>query len=1098
MFGKPLHKMGRMASRAACGCFPPSCVPDSPERLNRFKCADKNVYATLLVAALNLNLFATQVQHVQRSVNDANGMVTNAVSASAWLETGVNYTTVTAPALYSSTLRFTHWTSDSYPATQFRDAWGRSQNPMAFYLVENTTNTAHYLPSSQDTDGDTVPDWFEMEYLNTLALDANADTDNDGISLKNECTGGTHPLYGNSATAGGVYLTNSSLISVNMAGCPRYVLRSIPAGTVNQSATVWPGTKITTANKPGGSTFGYWTLDGVQQRDAWGVAYTQFSFTMTDMNREGIAYLFSGDTDADGVLDAYEQIYYGTLENSGSSDTDGDGRTLIQEYAAGTPPHIGNSSVTGGVYWVDSATITVNLAGYSRYRIESYPFVVQTAIVRDGTKITTPNMTQSTFAYWTLDGVQQRDAWGVAVRQFSFVVDGADREAIAYYITGDSDGDGVGDAYEQYYYGTLTNTATSDTDGDGRTLLQEYVAGSLPHVGISTSVGGVYWIDSALVTVNLQAFERLTQVLTNGVMTGVFSFNPAVVSGWDMGERSAPALGDWDGDGDLDFFVGASGGVIRFYENIGNRTTFDLVERTAAFNGWVSRWSGIANPCPALADWDNDGRADLAIGGDTGSVRLMSSTGVFSDTPTPAMEQTIVTGSTSAIPTFARVISDSGLDLIVLLPDGTVRAYGNTGNVDSPYRGESYTENLLGQAVPNATGLAGGDIDGNGLDDVLVSDAVGRIWEFHQRTAGVFTLMSRVWGGTFNGFANGLSLALGDLDGDSDLDAICGLTAGGLVGLRDPRIGIPGGLQAFDGAQSILLRWDPNTHYRLRGYNVYRAQSAEGVFGKITPERVRMPGYTDEGVSAGVEYLYFVKGVSGAIYPGNSVEKLVETPASETVSATCGKVVLWMSDYNAAPGSIATLKVNANNATGIAGRNLDIRISYASAVIRPAEQVMLTNTVEQTVLTQGLIISNNASTATGELCITGYEGVVTGEGHLFDILFVVQPGVLTGTLSTNSFAFASFETQDGVSVTVDATAQAILTVKVEYVRGDVDGNGIVNHEDCQALQQIIAHREMPTQEQLKAGDMDGNGMLDHNDFKLLHDFHLGKPTNPKK
>jgi hypothetical protein len=400
--------------------------------------------------------------------------------------------------------------------------------------------------------------------------------------------------------------------------------------------------------------------------------------------------------------------------------------------------------------------------------------------------------------------------------------------------------------------------------------------------------------------------------------------------------------------------------------------------------------------------------------------------------------------------------------------------------------------------VPNATGLAGGDIDNNGLDDVLVSDAIGRIWEFHQKTAGVFTLISRVWGGTFNGFASGLSLALGDLDGDSDLDALCGLTSGGLVGLRDPRIGIPGGLQAFDGAQSILLRWDPNTHYRLRGYNVYRAPSAEGVFGKITPERVRMPGYTDAAVSTGVEYFYFVKGVSGAIYPGNSVEKLVETPASETVAATCGKVVLWMSDYNAAPGTIAILKVNANNATGIAGRNLDIRISYDPSVIRPAGQVMQTNTVEQTVLTQGLTVSNNAASATGELRITGYAGVVTGEGHLFDILFVVQPGVLNGTITTNSFTLASLETQGGLGVTVDSTAQAILAIKVEYVRGDIDGNGIVNHDDCQALQQIVAHRITPTLEQLKAADMDGNGMLDHNDFKLLHDFHLGKPTNPKK
>jgi len=1055
------------------------------------------IFSCLIYCLCSCSLLATQVRYTQNSVNDVSGMVINAVSNSVWQETGVTYTTVTAPTSYS-TNRFTHWTCDSYTSDLYRDAWGRSLNPISFYLVENTTNTAHYLPATLDADGDTVPDWFEWEYFNTLSYDATADTDVDGISLKKESVGGTHPLYGNSSSTGDVYWADSALTTVNIGGYSRYQILSNPAGTLNLSAVVRDGTLITTSNMTQ-STFGYWTLDGVQQRDAWGVALRQLSFVVDGADRVAVAFLFTGDSDLDGVPDAYEQYYYGMLSNTGTSDTDGDGRSFLTDYTGGYLPHFGNNNSLGGIYWTNSALITVNLAGYSRYQIVSSPTgtVNQTAVVRDNTKITTPNMTQSTFAYWTLDGVQQRDAWGVALRQISFVVDGADRLAIASLITGDSDGDGVGDAYEEFYYGTLDNGATSDTDGDGRTLLQEYASNSLPHVGNSSSLGGVYWVDSSLVTVNLQPFERLIHGLTNGVVTGLFSFDPFVISGWDLGERTTPALGDWDGDGDLDFFVGASEGMIRFYENVGSRTTLDLVERTSAFSGWVGRWSGITNPVPSLGDWSNDGRADLAIGGDTGNVRLISSTGIFGDTPSPAVELTIETGSASAIPAFARVVGDAGLDLIVLLADGTVRAYGHTGNMTSPYSEASCTENLLGQAVPNATGLASGDIDNNGLDDVLVSDAVGRIWEFHQKTAGIFTLMSRVWGGTFNGFANGLSLALGDLDGDSDLDAICGLTAGGLVGLRDPRIGIPSGLQAFDGAQSILLRWDPNTQYRLRGYNVYRAQSGEGIFGKITPERIRMPGHTDAEVSTGVEYQYFIKGVSGAIYPGNSVEKLVETPASEIVSATCGKVVLWMSDYNATPGTIATLKVNANNATGIAGRNLDIRISYDPAVIIPVEQAMLTNTVEQTVLTQGLIVSNNAASATGELRITGYDGVVTGEGHLFDILFVVQPDVLNGTISTNSFTLASFENQGGESVTVDSTAQAILTIKVEYVRGDVDGNGMVNHDDCQALQQIIAHRGTPTMEQLKAGDMDGNGILNHNDFKLLHDFHLGKPTNPK-
>ena len=44
----------------------------------------------------------------------------------------------------------------------------------------------------------------------------------------------------------------------------------------------------------------------------------------------------------------------------------------------------------------------------------------------------------------------------------------------------DTDGDGVLDGYERWYYGSLVNGATSDTDSDGSTLLQEFTNGTDP------------------------------------------------------------------------------------------------------------------------------------------------------------------------------------------------------------------------------------------------------------------------------------------------------------------------------------------------------------------------------------------------------------------------------------------------------------------------------------------------------------------------------------------------------------------------------------------------------------------------------------------
>ena len=54
------------------------------------------------------------VSFVQQSVNDATSDVIGAVSSTNWLDTAASYSTVTAPASWS-TYRFTHWSNDSYP-----------------------------------------------------------------------------------------------------------------------------------------------------------------------------------------------------------------------------------------------------------------------------------------------------------------------------------------------------------------------------------------------------------------------------------------------------------------------------------------------------------------------------------------------------------------------------------------------------------------------------------------------------------------------------------------------------------------------------------------------------------------------------------------------------------------------------------------------------------------------------------------------------------------------------------------------------------------------------------------------------------------------
>jgi alpha-tubulin suppressor-like RCC1 family protein len=476
----------------------------------------------LLALLTGTSAKAALVNLVQNSVNDADGSTIGAVSASQFVEIGTTFTSTAAPETYSS-YRFTHWTDSANPGTVHRDPWGRSLNPISVPVTVAATLTAHYLPATRDTDGDSVPDWYEIQHYGNLDQTAASDTDGDGIPLLAESNANTSPLYANSVQEGGVTWADSSLITCNLAGYPAYTMRSDPAGTVNQSGYAAPGTVLTVPDLAGNTNFGYWTLDGVRQNDGWGRALSTFTFTMASSDREAVAYLFPGDTDGDSVPDAYEQRYFGTLTNTGTSDTDGDGIPLLSEYNGGTSPIYGNTVQEGGVAWADSALVTCNLAGYATYTLRSVPAgtVNQTGFVAPGTVVTVPDLAGNTnFAYWTLDGVRQNDAWGRSLSTFAFTMASTDRDGVASLFTGDSDGDGVPDAYEQRYYGSLSYGGSSDTDGDGISLLAEYGGNTSPIYGNSVQEGGVAWADSGLVTVDLQAEITVEQPLAINLPDG--------------------------------------------------------------------------------------------------------------------------------------------------------------------------------------------------------------------------------------------------------------------------------------------------------------------------------------------------------------------------------------------------------------------------------------------------------------------------------------------------------------------------------------------------------------------------------------------------
>ncbi len=90
--------------------------------------------------------------------------------------------------------------------------------------------------------------------------------------------------------------------------------------------------------------------------------------------------------------------------------------------------------------------------------------------------------------------------------------------------------------------------------------------------------------------------------------------NPS--SGFDVGNFAAAALGDIDGDGDLDLVSGATSGTFTVYQNNGGLSFTLLAGAANPFNGIDIGTFSIA----ALGDVDGDGDLDLVAGEDSGAI----------------------------------------------------------------------------------------------------------------------------------------------------------------------------------------------------------------------------------------------------------------------------------------------------------------------------------------------------------------------------------------------------------------------------------------------------------------------------------------------
>lgn len=185
-----------------------------------------------------------------------------------------------------------------------------------------------------------------------------------------------------------------------------------------------------------------------------------------------------------------------------------------------------------------------------------------------------------------------------------------------------------------------------------------------------------------------------------------------------LGGDAAPYLVDFDNDGRLDLLVGDASGALTLFPGLkGHEDDGPLFGRGVVLNLKLT-----PGAVPFVADWNNDGRKDLLVGGADGTVSLYLNVGTeaaptFGDGAYLQVAGAPLNVGADAAPAVVDFDGDGAKDLVVGDAAGDVYLYHNVGSDAVPqFDAAQKLLTVQGGAVPFFA-----DWNGDGQPDLLVS-----------------------------------------------------------------------------------------------------------------------------------------------------------------------------------------------------------------------------------------------------------------------------------------------------------------------------------------------------------------------------------------